>query len=50
MQGNNGLSKHMPLWWFEYAYPMGSGTIRGCGLVKIGVALLEEVCYHVGRL
>ena len=20
------------LWWFEYAWPMGSGTIRRCGL------------------
>ena len=38
------------LWWFEYAWPMGSGIIRRCGLVEIGVALLEEVCYHVGRL
>jgi hypothetical protein len=29
--------------------PMGSGTIRKCGLVGIGVALLEEVCHCVGR-
>jgi hypothetical protein len=21
------------LWWFEYAWPMGSSTVRGCGLV-----------------
>ena len=21
------------VWWFEYAWPMGSGTIRRCGLV-----------------
>ena len=24
----------------------GSGTIRRCGLVGVGVALLEEVCYQ----
>ena len=26
----------------------GSGTIRKCGLVRVGVVLLEEVC-HCGR-
>jgi hypothetical protein len=26
----------------------GSGTIRRCGLVGAGVALLEEVCYCRG--
>jgi hypothetical protein len=25
----------------------GSGTIRRCGLVGVGVALLEEVCHYV---
>lgn len=28
--------------------PSGSGTIRSCGLVGVGVALLEEVCPLVG--
>ena len=28
----------------------GSGTIRRCGLVGVGVALLEEVCHCGGRL
>ena len=23
---------HHTLWWFEYAWPRGCGTIRGCGL------------------
>jgi hypothetical protein len=23
------------MWWFEYAWPIGSGTVRGCGLVRI---------------
>jgi len=27
----------------------GSGTIRGCGL-RVGVALLEEVCHFGGGL
>jgi hypothetical protein len=22
------------LWWFEYAWPMGNGTIKGCSLVR----------------
>lgn len=30
------------LWWFEYACPMGSGSVRKCGL-GAGMALLEEV-------
>jgi hypothetical protein len=38
------------MWWFEYAWSMGSGTIRKCGLAGIGVALLEKVCHCVGRL
>ena len=33
------------MWWFEYAWPMGSGTVRRRGLVGIGVDLLEEVCH-----
>ena len=28
------------LWWFEYAWPMESGTIWKRGLVGVGVALL----------
>ena len=28
----------------------GSGTIWRCGLVEVGVALLEEVCHRVGGL
>jgi hypothetical protein len=28
----------------------GSGTIRRCGLVRVGVALLEEVCHCGGGL
>ena len=28
----------------------GSGTIRKCGLVGVGVALLEEVCHFGSRL
>jgi hypothetical protein len=38
------------LWCFEYAWPKGSGIIRRCGLVGIGVALIEEVCHCAGRL
>ena len=28
----------------------GHGTIRRCGLVEVGVALLEEVCHCGGGL
>lgn len=35
-------------WWFEYAWPMGSDTIRRCGIIGEGVALLEEVCVWGG--
>ena len=35
------------LWWFEYAWSMESGTIRICGFVGVGVALLREVCHGV---
>jgi hypothetical protein len=31
------------MWWFEYAWPMGNGAIRRCGLLGVGVALLEGV-------
>lgn len=27
------------------AWPMGSGTTMGCGLVEGGVALMEKVCH-----
>jgi hypothetical protein len=37
-------------WWFEYAWPMGSGTLKRYGLVRIGMALLEEVCHCVDGL
>ena len=33
-----------------YMLSLGSGTIRGCGLVGIGVALLEKVFHVVGGL
>lgn len=38
------------LWWFAYAWLVGSGTIRSCGFVGIGVASLKEVRHFVGRL
>jgi hypothetical protein len=28
----------------------GSGTIRSCGLVGVGVALLEKVCHYGDEL
>jgi hypothetical protein len=31
-------------------WPTGSDIVRRCVLVEIGVALLEKVCYSVGRL
>jgi len=31
------------LCWFEYAWPMGSSTVRLCGLVGVGVTLMEWV-------
>jgi hypothetical protein len=36
------------MWWFEYPWPMGSGTIRSCSLVGVGMTLLEEVYHCVG--
>ena len=38
------------LWWFRYAWPMGSGTVRRYGLVGGGLALLEEVHQCEGGL
>ena len=29
---------------------IGNGTIRKCGLVKVGVALLEEMCHCMSGL
>lgn len=31
---------------FEYAWPLGSGTIWRCDLIEVGMALLEELCYY----
>jgi hypothetical protein len=31
--------------WFKYAWPIESDFIRRCGLVGVGVALLEEMIY-----
>lgn len=36
-------------WWFEYAWPMGSRTIRRHGLAGVGVALWEEVSHYGSR-
>ena len=33
-----------------HAWPIGSGTIRKCGLIGVGMALLEEVCHCRGGL
>ena len=32
------------------AWTKGNGSIRKCGLVEVGVTLLEEVCYSEGQL
>ena len=32
------------------AWPMGSGTIRRCGLIGGGMTFLEEVCHCRGRV
>ena len=32
------------------ACPIGSGAIRRCGYVQVGVALLEEICHCGGGL
>lgn len=34
--------------WFEYAWLKVNGTVRRCVLVRIGVALMEEVSVSVG--
>ena len=34
----------------EYAWPMRGGTIRRCGLVGVGMALLEEIGHCGGGL
>lgn len=41
-----GVSQYLTMlpWWFELLGP-GIGTIRQCGLVKVGVTLLEGVCH-----
>jgi hypothetical protein len=31
------------LWWFKYSWLMGSGIVGRCGLVGIGVVLLEKL-------
>ena len=38
------------LWWFKENGPKGSGISGKCGLVGVGVGLLEEVSNYVGRL
>ena len=40
-------SSYVVVW--KEMVPKGSGTIRRCGLVGVGMALLEEVCYWGGR-
>jgi hypothetical protein len=41
-----GASWFHRVWWFEYAWTMGSGYIRKYGLIGGGgVALVGEVCY-----
>ena len=29
-------------------WPIGDGTVRGCGLIEVDVASLEEVCHPGG--
>ena len=38
------------MWWIEENTPKGSGTTRRCGLLVLGVVLLEEVCHCGGLL
>jgi hypothetical protein len=38
------------MWWFEYAWPMGNGSIRRGSFVGRGVALLEEVYQQALRV
>lgn len=42
--GGGRLSLSLVLWWFQYAWPIVGRIIRQCGLVGMGVTLLEEVC------
>jgi hypothetical protein len=37
-----GVFRIEGLWWFEYAWPIGSSAMWRCGLVGMDVALLEE--------
>jgi hypothetical protein len=50
MLQDHTLEDCLPLWWFKYAWPIESDTIRRCGLVGIGVALLKEVSHCGGGL
>jgi hypothetical protein len=36
------------MWWFENSWPMDIDTIERCGLVGVGVALLEEEHHCLG--
>ena len=36
------------LWWFG-AWPIRNVTIRRCGLVRRGMALIEEGCHSGGK-
>jgi hypothetical protein len=47
---NTDLNSHIYVWWFEFVWPMGSDTIRRCGLVGTGVAFLAEVSHSGARL
>jgi hypothetical protein len=50
-RGYSRKQKHsFSVWCLEYDWPRGSGTIRRCGLIGGGVALLEEVCHCGGGL
>jgi hypothetical protein len=37
------------MWWFQYAWPIGSGTDRWCGLVVAIVALSVQALPIAGR-
>ena len=37
------------MWLFEYAIPIGSGTVKSFGLTGGGIASLEEMCPCGGR-
>jgi hypothetical protein len=38
-RGGEGRGGEKKLWWFEYAWPIGSGTVRRSGLVRGSVSL-----------